>query len=52
MHFIFVVESKRRKAHNALEYGGHTWHVNKRINNGMTVYYDCAEYVSILFNSI
>lgn len=37
------VSRKLRKKHEALEYEGHTWHVNKVLKEGNTIYFDCAQ---------
>lgn len=37
-------ESKKsRKKHAAFEHDGHTWHVNKMVKDGQTIYYVCAK---------
>lgn len=36
-------QKRSRKKHDAFEYDNHTWHVNKMLNGGETIYYDCAQ---------
>lgn len=42
-----VESKKKRKKHEAVEHNGYTWHVNKSIKGGETIYYDCAQWVHL-----
>lgn len=35
--------SKERKNHKSFNHEGYTWHVNKSLNDGKTIYYDCSK---------